>query len=261
MLSLYFSCMAEFLNPLNTSWNTWMITLICAFLIGISKSGLKGLGMVSIPILAYLYGGKASVGILLPFLIMGDLLALSFYSKSGKIRFILKLIPWAIIGILIAVYVGNRISDQHFKYTIALAILACLGLLLYNEFRKSKLNLTSHPAFSGSLGLVGGFATMMGNAAGPIFNLYLLSMRLPKESYIGTGAWFYLFLNCFKVPFHVISWQTIDLKTIQLNTVMFPAILLGALIGKRIVKLIPDKQYRYLIFAVILISAILLFFK
>ncbi|MCU4174161.1 sulfite exporter TauE/SafE family protein [Carboxylicivirga sp. N1Y90] len=253
--------MTELLNPLNTSWNTWLITLFCAFLIGVSKSGLKGLGMVSIPLLAYLYGGKASVGILLPFLIMGDALALSFYFKSGKIKYIIKLIPWAVIGILIAVYVGNQINDQQFKHAIAIAILVCLVLLLYNEFRKSKINLTSHPVFSGSLGLMGGFATMMGNAAGPIFNLYLLSMRLPKESYIGTGAWFYLFLNCFKVPFHVLSWQTIDLKTIQLNIVMFPVLFVGALIGKRIVKLIPDKQYRYFIFAVILLSAILLFFK
>ncbi len=249
-----------FINPLNTSLNTWLITLFCAFLIGVSKSGLKGTAMVSIPLLAYLYGGKASVGIILPFLIMGDLMALIFYFKSGKIKYIIKLIPWAVVGILIAVYVGNQINDQQFKLTIAIAIIVCLTLLLYNEIRKKKINLIDNKIFSGSLGLAGGFATMMGNAAGPIFNLYLLSMRLPKEAYIGTGAWFYLFLNVFKVPFHIISWQTITLKTIQLNFIMFPALLLGAFVGKKVVSYIPEKQYRYLIYAVILLSAILLFF-
>jgi len=249
-----------FINPLNTSLNTWLITLFCAFLIGVSKSGLKGTAMVSIPLLAYLYGGKASVGIILPFLIMGDLMALTFYFKSGKIKYIIKLIPWAVVGILIAVYVGNQINDQQFKLTIAIAIIVCLTLLLYNEIRKKKINLIDNKTFSGSLGLAGGFATMMGNAAGPIFNLYLLSMRLPKEAYIGTGAWFYLFLNVFKVPFHIISWQTITLKTIQLNFIMFPALLLGAFVGKKVVSYIPEKQYRYLIYAVILLSAILLFF-
>jgi uncharacterized membrane protein YfcA len=253
--------MLEILNPLHTTWNTWFITLFCAFLIGISKSGLKGVSMVAIPALAFLYGGKASVGIMLPFLIMGDALALAFYFKSGKIKHILKLIPWAIIGVLIAVYVGNQINDQQFTTTIAIAILVCLVLLIYNEFRKSKVNLTNNKVFSGSLGLMGGFATMMGNAAGPIFNLYLLSVRLPKESYIGTGAWFYIFLNCFKVPFHVISWQTINWQTIQLNMIMFPALFIGALIGKKVVSYIPERSYRYLIFAVILLSAILLLFK
>ena len=102
---------------------------------------------------------------------------------------------------------------------------------------------------------------MMGNAAGPIFNLYLLSMRLPKESYIGTGAWFYLFLNLFKVPFHVVSWHTISWKTLQLNVIMFPVLLAGAFIGKKVVSYIPEKEYRYLVYTVILLSAILLFFK
>ena len=248
------------INPLNTSLNTWLITLFCAFLIGVSKSGLKGTAMISIPLLAYLYGGKASVGIILPFLIMGDLMALTFYFKSGKIKYIIKLIPWAVVGILIAVYVGNQINDQQFKLTIAIAIIVCLILLLYNEIRKKKINLIDNRFFSGSLGLAGGFATMMGNAAGPIFNLYLLSMRLPKEAYIGTGAWFYLFLNIFKVPFHIISWQTITFKTIQLNFIMFPALLLGAFVGKKVVSYIPEKEYRYLIYTVILLSAVLLFF-
>nr|WP_321406648.1 sulfite exporter TauE/SafE family protein [uncultured Carboxylicivirga sp.] len=248
-------------NPLNTSLNTWLITLFCAFLIGISKSGLKGTAMISIPLLAYLYGGKASVGIILPFLIMGDLMALSFYFKSGKISYIIKLVPWAIIGILIATYVGNQINDQQFKLTIAIAIIVCLALLLYNEIRKKKINLIDNKAFSASLGLTGGFATMMGNAAGPIFNLYLLSMRLPKEAYIGTGAWFYLFLNIFKVPFHVVSWHTISWKSLQLNVIMFPALLIGSFIGKKVVSYIPEKEYRYLVYTVIFLSAILLFFK
>ncbi len=249
------------LNPLNTTWNVWFLTLFSAFLIGISKSGVKGIAMVTIPLLAYLYGGKTSAGIILPFLIMGDLLALGFYFKSGRIKYIIKLVPWAVIGILIAVYVGNQINDQQFKTTIAIAILACMVLLLYNEIRKRKINLTDNKVFGASLGLMGGFATMIGNAAGPIFNLYLLSMRLPKESFIGTSAWFYLFLNCFKIPFHIYSWETINWSTVQLNIVMFPALLLGALIGKKVVSYIPEKEYRYLIYTVILVSAIFLFFK
>ena len=252
--------MYDILNPLHSDWTTWSLTLLCAFLVGVSKSGLKGTGMLAIPVLAHLYGGKASVGILLPFLIMGDLMAVKFYFKSGNIKLILKLIPWAVIGILTAVFVGNRINDTQFKHTIAIAILICLVLLLYNEF-KSKANISSSKIFSGSLGLAGGFATMIGNAAGPIFNLYLLSMRLPKEVYIGTGAWFYLFLNVFKIPFHILSWNTIDLSTLQLNFVMLPVLVIGAFLGKKIVSYIPEKPYRYLIFTIISLSAIVLFFK
>jgi len=250
----------DIINPLGSDWTTWSLTLLCALLVGISKSGLKGTGMIAIPLLAHLYGGKASVGILLPFLLMGDLMALKFYYKSGNIKLIIKLIPWAVIGILVAVFVGNQINDTQFKHTIAIAIIICLILLLYNEF-KSKTNISHSKVFSGSLGLAGGFATMVGNAAGPIFNLYLLSMRLPKEVYIGTGAWFYLFLNAFKIPFHIWSWETITWPSIQLNLVMFPILITGAFIGKKVVSYIPEKPYRYLIFTIISLSAILLFFR
>ena len=247
------------INPLNTDWTTWGLTVLCAFCVGISKSGLKGMSMFVIPLLAHLYGGKASSGLLLPFLLMGDLMALKFFYKKGKIKLILQLIPWALIGILVAVFVGKHISDTQFKHTMGVAILTCLGLLLFNEL-KGKKDISSSKVFSGSLGLMGGFATMIGNAAGPIFNLYLLSMRLPKEAYIGTGAWFYMILNSSKIPFHIFSWQTITWKSIQLNLILFPVLILGSFIGKKIVGYIPEKPYRYLIYSIILISATLLFF-
>ncbi|TRX71697.1 sulfite exporter TauE/SafE family protein [Carboxylicivirga sp. M1479] len=248
------------INPLNSDWTTWAITIICAFFIGVSKSGLKGLSMFVIPLFAHLYGGKASVGIILPCLLMGDLMALRFYYKSANIKLILKLIPPAIIGIIIAVIIGSKISDAQFKITMGTAILFCLGLLLINEF-KGKIDISGSKLFSNSLGLTGGFATMIGNAAGPIFNLYLLSMRLPKAAFIGTGAWFYLLLNSFKIPFHVLSWQTINGQTFQLNLLMFPILILGTFVGKKIVGYIPEKPYRYFIYTITLLSAILLFIK
>ncbi|TAJ11159.1 sulfite exporter TauE/SafE family protein [Marinilabiliaceae bacterium JC017] len=253
--------MQTFLNPLNTSWSIWAITLLCAFLTGLSKSGLKGISMVSIPLLATVYGGKASVGILLPILIFGDLMALVFYHRSGQIKHIIKLFPWAVIGIGTAVITGNLINDKQFRYTIAISILVCIVILVYNEIKGKSKQLTNNPAFSAGMGITGGFATMIGNAAGPIFNLYLLSMRLPKNNFIGTGAWFFLTLNLFKVPFHIFSWQSISWQTFQLDLVMIPAIVTGAFIGRYAVKFIPEKGYRYFVFTIISISAIVLFFK
>ncbi|WP_430811391.1 MULTISPECIES: sulfite exporter TauE/SafE family protein [unclassified Carboxylicivirga] len=252
--------MFEIINPLNSSWTTWGLTMMAAFFIGVSKGGLKGLSMFVIPLFAHLYGGKASVGILLPCLLMGDIMALRFFYKNAHIKLILKLIPPAIIGILAAVYLGTKINDTQFKYAMGATILICVGLLLYNEF-KGKIDMSGSKTFGNALGFSGGFATMIGNAAGPIFNLYLLSMRLPKAAFIGTGAWFYLLLNTFKVPFHVFSWQTISGSTFQLNLLMFPVVILGTFTGKRIVGHIPEKPYRYLIYAITLISALFLFIR
>jgi uncharacterized membrane protein YfcA len=97
------------------------------------------------------------------------------------------------------------------------------------------------------MGLLGGITTMIGNLAGSVMALYLLSMRLPKNEYIGTAAWFFLAINVFKVPFHVFSWQSIDVNSFLLNLICLPFIALGAWCGIGLVKRIPEKHYRWLV--------------
>ncbi len=253
--------MPEILNPLNISPVAWLLTFASAFLVGLSKSGLKGIGMVTIPVLVYIYGAQASVGILLPILIFGDIMALIQYHKSGRLKEILKLFPFAAIGIIGAVLTGNYINDNQFRDAIAGILLISLLIMLINEIRGKKRNLSDSIFFRGFFGIGGGFATMIGNAAGPMFNLYILSMRLPKNSFIGTGAWFFLILNLFKVPFHIFSWHTITIETFHLDVLMIPAIFAGAIAGKYIVKFIPEKAYRYFIYTVIFLSSVMMFFK
>jgi uncharacterized membrane protein YfcA len=100
---------------------------------------------------------------------------------------------------------------------------------------------------------------MIGNAAGPVMALYLLSMRLPKNSYIGTGAWFFFIVNLSKVPLHIWSWKTITLNSFVLDVLMIPAIAAGAFLGIWLVKLLPERVFRIIIIATTLLSAVLLF--
>ena len=109
------------------------------------------------------------------------------------------------------------------------------------------------------LGLLGGFVTMIGNSAGPIMALYLLSMRLPKNIFIGTGAWLLLIVNLVKVPIHIGIWKTITVQSLLFDVIMIPAIALGALLGIWLVKFFPEKAYRIFIIATTLFSALLLF--
>lgn len=96
-------------------------------------------------------------------------------------------------------------------------------------------------------GAVGGFTTMIGNAAGPVMAVYLLSTRIPKNSFIGTTAWFFLVINLFKFPFHIWVWETITWQSFLLNLTGLPAIALGIFIGIRVVKLIPEQAFRYFV--------------
>ena len=101
---------------------------------------------------------------------------------------------------------------------------------------------------------------MIGNAAGPVMSIYFLSRNLPKNSFIGTSAWFFLLVNVFKVPFHIGVWQTISMESFSFNLLLFPAIVLGVFVGFSIVKRIPEKAYRIFILVSIGLAALKLFF-
>ena len=212
-----------------------------------------------VPILANAFGGRVSVGLLLPILIFADIMAVAWYNRHADWKHVLKLIPWALAGIMVASLVGKNISDLAFNRILAILVIFGIAILLWQDLRSRKEEIPKSKWFAAILGLVGGFATMMGNAAGPVMALYLLSMRLPKNTFIGTGAWFFFIVNVSKVPLHIWSWKTITLESFALDLMMVPAIALGAVFGIWLVRYFPEKLYRLLVIATTLLSAILLF--
>lgn len=237
---------------------SWLILCLCSLAIGLSKAGLSGTALFIVPVMAVIFGGKASTGIVLPLLLVADVFAVSYYNRHASWRHILRLLPWALPGILIAAAVGSLISDEIFKRVMAVLILVGIAVMIWQDLKK-KIEVPDFWALGASLGVTGGFATMMGNAAGPVMSLYLLAMRLPKLNFIGTAAWFFFLLNLIKMPFHVFFWHTISGHTLLINLIMAPVVLCGVFLGIKIVKIIPEKAYRILVIAATTISALFLF--
>jgi uncharacterized membrane protein YfcA len=250
--------MVEMLGAYDLSLLQWGIALICAMLVGMAKTGLSGVGLMVVPLLASVFGGRPSVGLLLPILVFADVFAVGYYHRHAVWKHIVRLLPWALLGIGTGVLVGRLISDVVFNRLLAGLVLLGIALMIWQDIRRN-VSVPDYWWFSMGLGLLGGFATMIGNAAGPVMALYLLSMRLPKKIYIGTGAWFFFIVNVTKVPFHIGIWKTITVQTLLFDVLMIPAIALGAWLGIWLVKLFPEKAYRIFIIATTLFSAFLLF--
>lgn len=237
------------------SYPSLLMMLFAAFLIGMAKTGISGVAMFAVPIMAVLFGGKASSGLMLPMLIMADLFAVWYYHRHANWHYLLKLFPSAAIGVVIGTLLGNLINDEMFRLIMGIIIFASLAIMIWME-TANKETVPDYMWFAVLMGTLGGITTMIGNLAGAVMALYLLSMRLPKNVYIGTGAWFFLAINLFKVPFHVFSWETINLDSFLLNLLGLPFIALGAFCGIKIVKRIPEKQFRWMILAMTGIAAL-----
>lgn len=235
------------------------ISIFClvALLIGLSKTGVHGAGMAAVPLLALIFGGKPSSGVMLPILCLADILAVWYYHRHARWRHLIRLFPWAALGVVLGTYIGDQINDEVFRIIMAVIILASLGIMVWME-RDQKKHIPKGLWFAILLGVLGGFTTMVGNLAGSVMALYLLTMRLPKNEYIGTAAWFFLVLNLFKIPFHVFAWETITLNTFLLDLMAIPGIVLGAFLGITIVKKIPEEKYRWFIIFTTALAAMLM---
>jgi hypothetical protein len=192
-------------------------------------------------------------------LCVADLFAVLYYHRHADWKHILKLLPWTLIGLVAALFLGSNISDKQFKMLIAVTVFASLGVMVWQDYIRKSDEVPSGIWFSVLFGFGAGFSTMIGNAAGPIMAIYLLSARLPKNMYIGTGAWFFLIINYLKVPLQVIFWKNISFPTLSLNLIMVPAIAIGAFLGYKLVKIIPDKAYRIFILVSTALSAFMMF--
>ena len=78
----------------------WALGALGAFLVGLSKTGLPGLGILNIAIFALAFPARESVGLVLLILICGDIVAVSSYRRDASWPHLLRLFPWAAAGIV-----------------------------------------------------------------------------------------------------------------------------------------------------------------
>ena len=234
--------------------------LIAALVLGMAKAGLSGLGLAIIPVMALIFGAKESTGVILPMLITGDIMAVIYYRQNAVWKHIIRILPWVSIGIIIALITGKLINDNQFRFVMMTVVWIMLILMVLNDLRnKEKNEIPQNVFFVSLMGLAGGFATMIGNSAGPVFTLYFLALRLPKKEFIGTSAWLYLIMNTGKLPLQVIVWKNINLTSLLPGLISIPVIAFGIFLGIHIVKLLPENIYRYFVIITTIVSSMLLF--
>ena len=237
-----------------------MIAFSAALLLGIAKSGIKGLAILIVTGLALVYGAKESTGILMPLLICGDILAVIYYKRHVKWVYLIKLLPWMVAGVLVGVVFGKDLPEDLFKSGMAVIILISVAMMYYWE-RKKNRKVPNHLSFAALMGMMAGFTTMVGNLAGVFSNIYFLAIKLPKNEFIGTAAWLFFIINLFKVPFHIWSWGTINLASFQISLSLIPAVILGFVFGVSIVKKIKNDRYRQLILLLTGLGGLTIFFQ
>lgn len=238
----------------------WIVLSLTALSIGMSKTGVQGIMLLIVPYMAMAFGAKESTGIILPMLCMADIIAVAYYKRIADWKLVARLLPTAILGFFVAIFVDSLIPAGEFRLLMAWTLALALAVMIWSEIYGKENRWMNHWWYSAIFGLLGGFTTMIGNAAGPVMSVYLLSMRKDKMEYIGINAWFFLVVNLLKVPLQIFVWDNISWHTFTMNLTMIPVIGIGAVLGIWLIKQFPEKAFRRFIQVVTIISVILMFF-
>ena len=230
---------------------------MCAVMVGISKTGLPGMGILFVPLMAMVMPAKQSTGMVLGILVLGDIFAASYYHKAAMWRHIIRLIPATLVGIVAGYFVMKVISDAQLKPIIGVIVVMMLAVNWWRN--RAGEDVPTQWWFAEVMGFFAGLTTMMANAAGPVMIVYLLAMRLPKIEFVGTSAWFFFIVNWLKVPFSM-HLGLVNVASIKLGFIMLPFIIIGAVLGIVALKKMPQKVFEITIQLLAMAAAIKLLF-
>ena len=244
----------------------WAFGAAAALLVGISKTGVPGVGILVVPLLASTFGGRPSIGIMLPMLIMGDIFAATWYRRHVQWDKLIGLLPWVVVGLAIGTVTLQwtaRLPDSKdvIGQMMGALVLVMIAVYFLQKFLGENLTPKSKIGTAGT-GVSAGFSTMVSNAAGPIMQIYLAAHKLPKEQFMGTIAWYFFTINLSKLPVYIIlsmvnpSNPIVTKSSGLFNLMMFPVIVVGVYIGKWILPRMSQKQFDVAVFVLAAAGAI-----
>ncbi len=227
---------------------------------GLSKTGIAGLGVLSVALFANALPPRESTGALLPLLLCADVFGVSFYRKHASWPHLWKLFPWVVLGVVAGFFALGRTSNLQVQRLIAGILLVMVAVHVWRQRQPGLDSSLPHSLwFAAVTGILAGFTTMVANAAGPVMILYLLAVGLPKLAFVGTGAWFFMLVNAFKVPFSV-KLGLITPASLLMDAILVAPMVPGALLGPIILRQMSQKTFEAVALALTVAAAVRLLF-
>lgn len=262
--------------------HAWVMLACAAAVIGLSKAALPGINTISIAVFAAVLPAKASTGIVLLLLIVGDVFALLSYRRHADWRALLGLLPSVLAGLALGAVFLLFANDDSVRRVIAVILLCVIALTLWLRWvhaRKARETAAQDPtadqdpahppqgdgadaaAASGAVpgppdrgsliariwyGTLAGFTTMVANAGGPVMSMYFFAARFQVLAFLGTAAWFFAVINLLKVPVAIgLGLITLDRAFISLT--LAPAVIAGAFFGRWVAHRINQRAFEWVV--------------
>jgi uncharacterized membrane protein YfcA len=189
----------------------WFVAaaLLGVTLLGVSKGGFFGLGVMALPLMSLFVSPLQAAAIILPTALAQDALTVWTYRHNWSAWNLKIMLPSMTVGIVIAWFLAASLSPVHIRLAVGLIA----ALFVVRHWLAGRVERFIHPNTATGIvfGTLGGITTMLANAGGPAWQMHLLPQRMEKLTYVGTVTILFAASNVIKVPaFATLGYMTAE---------------------------------------------------
>jgi uncharacterized membrane protein YfcA len=240
--------------PVITDPLFYAVSIVAVILLGLSKGGFFGLGVMALPLMSLFVPPLQAAAILIPTVIAQDTLTVWTYRHDWSAWNLKVMLPGMAVGILIGTLLAASLEPVHIRLAIGL-IAAAFVLRHWLGQRFDRLASRSNTVTGVAFGALGGFTTLLANAGGPAWQMHLLPQKLDKFTYAGTLTMLFAVSNLMKIPaYHALGQVTVDNMLVGL--LLLPAALLANYVGLWLVRRTPTELFFRIAYVLMLFISI-----
>ena len=221
-------------------------------LLGLSKGGFRGIGLLALPLLSLVISPIRAAAILLPILIVQDTVAVWAYRHTWDARNLVILLPSAAVGVAGGYLLAEYVSDAGVALAIGLLSIGFASRQLLEKGAALSQGGKPGGVLSGWFwGILTGFTSMVGSAGGPTFQVYIMPQRLRRDIFVGTGCIFFAVLNWIKVPPFMALGQLTG-ENLTTSFALFPLAIASTWAGVLLVRRVSGERFYTVIYGLLI---------
>lgn len=232
----------------------YLLAVAAVILLGLSKGGFFGLGVIGLPLMSLKVPPLQAAAILVPTLMAQDALTIWAYRHNWSAWNLVVMIPSMAAGVAVATVFAASMSAAHVR--LAVGIIAALFVLRQWLGRRfDRLAIRSNVATGIVLGTIGGFTTLLANAGGPAWQMHLLPQKLDKYTYAGTLTMLFAAANCVKLPaFAALGLLTVENLTV--GALLLPVAIVSNYVGIWLVRRTSTEMFFRIAYVLMFLIAV-----
>lgn len=230
---------------LELSTQGWVLAVLAAMSVGMSKGGLAMVAILAVPILSLVMSPVQAAGLMLPVYVASDVGGLIAFRRSFDLTVLKTSLPGAIVGVGLGWATAHVVPDRGVTLIVGVIGLAFALNALFRHQGSGAPHRPSH-ARGSFWGVLAGYTSFVSHAGAPPYQVYVQPLRLSSVVYAGTTTWFFAVVNWVKlVPYAALG--QLSPANLKVAAILTPVALISVWIGFALVRIIPQALFYKLI--------------